>query len=294
MHAARFVLSLLFATTILSPAVLAQDAPDSAAASPIRLVINIPAFRADVLRDSAIIRSFDVAVGTPQYPTPRGDYAISEITWNPWWTPPPGEWAREETVTPPGPTNPMGRVKMQFAPYYLVHGTPLERSIGSAGSHGCVRMRNDDVVALARLLQDSSGISMSEGEVWDLLQTGRTRVVTLPLPVSTAIVYRTAEVRSDSLSLYPDVYRLRTSSRTEALLALAAAGIDTTMVDEERLTMALAASRDSAVHAPLDELRSRASFPDSLIGASRPAPLRAPDKSREYTASSGLCGRFTP
>jgi hypothetical protein len=293
MHAARFLLSILFATTIPSPAVLAQDVPDSAAVSPIRLVINIPAFRMDVLRDSAIIRSFDVAVGTPQYPTPLGDYAITEITWNPWWTPPPGEWAREDTVTPPGPTNPMGRVKMQFAPYYLVHGTPLERSIGSAGSHGCVRMRNDDVVALARLLQDSSGIALSDSEVSDLIRSRRTRVVTLSVLVPTALIYRTAEVRSDSLSLYPDVYRLR-EPRSEALLALAAAGLDTTMVDEERLTMALAASRASAVHTPLDELRSRANFPDTIIGEPRPAPVRAPDEAREHTASSGPCGRVTP
>ena len=102
----------------------------------------------------------------------------------------------------------MGRVKLQFAPSYFVHGTPLDESIGQAASHGCVRMHNDDAIALARLIQDSSGVPLSDSALAAILATRRTHAVALPTPVPLEIVYRTAEVRHDSLALYPDVYRL--------------------------------------------------------------------------------------
>jgi hypothetical protein len=43
-----------------------------------------------------------------------------------------------------------------YARYIYIHGTPEEGRIGSPASHGCVRMRNDEVVDLfERLPQDS-------------------------------------------------------------------------------------------------------------------------------------------
>jgi hypothetical protein len=78
--------------------------------SGIELQINVPAYRLDVYERATRARGFRVAVGMPEYPTPTGSFEISRLTWNPWWVPPDREWARGETVTPPGPANPMGRV----------------------------------------------------------------------------------------------------------------------------------------------------------------------------------------
>jgi murein L,D-transpeptidase YcbB/YkuD len=242
----------------------AQDTAVATPHAPIGVRLNVPAFRLDVFRDSTVVGSFQVAVGARQYPTPRGTFTISEIVWNPWWTPPPGEWAREDTVTPPGPTNPMGRVKLMVAPYYYIHGTPLEQSIGSAASHGCIRMRNDDVVALARLLQDSSGVPMPDSAVAALRRSRRTRVVTLPMPVPIEIAYRTAEVRMDSLWLYPDVYRLTASIANEALAALFLAGLDSAAIDHERLAALVATMESVAVQVPLDSVRRRSTLPDPI------------------------------
>ena len=253
--------TLLTITTVAATtwsATAAQHAPETAPQPPLSLELNVPAFRIDVLRDTTRIRSFDVAVGTRQYPTPRGEFEISEIIWNPWWTPPPSEWAREDTITPPGRGNPMGRVKMQLAPSYLIHGTPLEQSIGSAGSHGCVRMRNADVVALARLLQEESGVPFSDSVVAVLLQRRTTRNVTLPSPLPVRIVYRTTEVRADTLLLHPDVYRLHASRVDEAMASLEAAGLDSAAFDRERLVELLNSARDSTVHVPLDRVMPRA------------------------------------
>ena len=150
-------------STALMMAALSDDSGgQQTAGSSVRVELNIPAFRLDVWRDSVRVESFGVAVGSRRYATPRGSFAITTVTWNPWWYPPPSEWAANDTVTPPGPANPMGRVKVQLATTYFIHGTPLEASIGSAASHGCIRMRNADAIAFARLLQESAGIAMSD------------------------------------------------------------------------------------------------------------------------------------
>ena len=52
----------------------------------------------------------------------------------------------------------MGRVKIFFSePDYYIHGTREVDSLGEAESHGCIRMRNSDVIALARTVMAAGG-----------------------------------------------------------------------------------------------------------------------------------------
>jgi hypothetical protein len=241
----------------------------------LRVELNIPAFRIDVWRDTLRVAAFDVAVGTREFPTPRGEYAITEITWNPWWVPPPSEWAREDTVTPPGPRNPMGRVKLRLAAAYYIHGTPLESSVGSAASHGCIRMRNADAIALARLLQESQGLVMSDAELERLFATRTSRVVPLADSIPVALVYRTAEVLDDTLVLHPDIYRVRASREADAREALAAVGGDTAAIDEAALDAVVRASRSRAVRVPLGSIVKR---PAAAMQQPGSMPAVMPDK----------------
>jgi hypothetical protein len=222
------------------------------------ITINIPAYRLDV-RDGDSAWSYRVAVGQRRYPTPRGSFRVQEIVWNPWWVPPPSDWARQVSVTPPGPDNPMGRVKMRFVEPVFVHGTPLERSLGSAASHACVRMANADAIALARLVHRRATPQVPE-VVLDsaLADSARTRrfVVTRLVPVT--VRYDVAEVRRDSLLVYPDVYRLGRELRGEAMRALASAGADTLRVDSTALGALLRAGRRRAAAASLSHLLPRA------------------------------------
>ena len=106
------------------------------------------------------IRTFDVAVGQPRYPTPTGTYSIRRIVWNPSWHPPPGSaWAKGKTAKGPGdPGNPMKVVKIFFKePDYYIHGTNAPQSIGEAASHGCIRMTEGDAVSLAKTIQRAGG-----------------------------------------------------------------------------------------------------------------------------------------
>jgi lipoprotein-anchoring transpeptidase ErfK/SrfK len=96
------------------------------------------------------VRSFPIATGTSEYPTPLGNYSIATMQRDPWWIPPPdSDWARGKEPVPPGPGNPLGTRWMgTTAPLVGIHGTPDAASIGYSASHGCIRMRVPDAEAL--------------------------------------------------------------------------------------------------------------------------------------------------
>jgi lipoprotein-anchoring transpeptidase ErfK/SrfK len=91
--------------------------------------------------DMKLTRVFNVATGQSAYPTPLGRFEI-KVKWrDPWWYPPPSDWAQDKEPVPPGPGNPLGTRWMGLsAPYVGIHGTPDAASIGYSVSHGCIRM----------------------------------------------------------------------------------------------------------------------------------------------------------
>jgi lipoprotein-anchoring transpeptidase ErfK/SrfK len=223
---------------------------------PLRLRLNLPAYRLDVLEAGAPAVELPVAIGLPEHPTPTGDFAVDEVVWNPWWYPPDREWARADTVTPPCPANPMGRVKLFFGELLYLHGTPAEASLGRALSHGCVRLSNADAIALARTVHRHASPDVARSEL-DALEADprRTRAIRLPNPVPLAIVYETAEIRGGVLLLHPDVYGLGGGRPLQdARRALAAAGVEPTPDGRRRLEDAAARAARGHVTLPLREL----------------------------------------
>jgi lipoprotein-anchoring transpeptidase ErfK/SrfK len=110
--------------------------------------------RLRLYRDAKLVRTFGVATGLAAYPTPLGSYEIVNMQRNPWWYPPPSDWAADSDPVPPGPGNPLGTRWMGIsAPYVGIHGTPDAASIGYSASHGCVRMRIPDAEWLFRRVQ---------------------------------------------------------------------------------------------------------------------------------------------
>ena len=94
---------------------------------------------------SQLVRTFGVATGQAQYPTPLGLFSVVDKQLNPWWRPPDSDWARGLKPIPPGPGNPLGTRWMGLtAPGVGIHGTPDAASIGYSASHGCIRMRIPD------------------------------------------------------------------------------------------------------------------------------------------------------
>ena len=88
-----------------------------------------------------VVRTFPVAVGQPAYPTPLGSFHIRTKTRNPWWYPPNRDWAAGASPIPPGPGNPLGTRWMGLSIGGVgIHGTYNSGSVGTAASHGCIRM----------------------------------------------------------------------------------------------------------------------------------------------------------
>ena len=87
-------------------------------------------------------RTFGVATGLAEYPTPLGSFTIVVKWRNPWWYPPDSPWAAGKSPVPPGPGNPLGTRWMGLSVSGVgIHGTPDAASIGYSASHGCIRMR---------------------------------------------------------------------------------------------------------------------------------------------------------
>lgn len=198
----------------------------------VRIEVNLPAYRLDLFVSGDRVRIYPVAIGMPDFRTPRGTFDIRAIEWNPWWIPPRSDWAKAEKVTPPGPGNPMGKVRFPFRRPYVVHGTPERASIGKAASHGCVRLANPDAIELAVLVQRALlGNVVSDTLQRRAARSRQTVNVQLPHGVLLRIRYDLAEVIGDTLFVYPDPYGLGSSPARSAQTALAAAGLDTNSVN---------------------------------------------------------------
>ena len=112
-----------------------------------RIVLRLSQRRVYLYRGEQEIASYPVAVGKPGWETPTGIFEVITMIENPSWQNP---WTGE--VRPPGPNTALGLRWIGFwsngKDTIGFHGTPTVESIGQAASHGCVRMYNQDVVAL--------------------------------------------------------------------------------------------------------------------------------------------------
>jgi lipoprotein-anchoring transpeptidase ErfK/SrfK len=109
------------------------------------IVIRRSANRLLLYNGMRYLRTFGVATGQTQYPTPLGRFRIVVKWKNPWWYPPDSPWAKDLDPVPPGPSNPLGTRWMGISsPGVGIHGTPEPGSIGYSVSHGCIRMRIPD------------------------------------------------------------------------------------------------------------------------------------------------------
>ncbi len=114
-----------------------------------RIVVDLSEFSLRLIRDGRVVKKYRVAIGAPGYPTPTGTFEVIDMQKNPAWFPPDSPWARGLGVIPPGPGNPLGtRWIGTSAPAIGIHGTYADYSIGTAASHGCMRMHIPEVEAL--------------------------------------------------------------------------------------------------------------------------------------------------
>jgi peptidoglycan hydrolase-like protein with peptidoglycan-binding domain len=111
--------------------------------------------------EGKVLKRYPIACGSYDYPTPTGDYFVQDKQYNPAWYPPDSPWAKGSKPIPPGPGNPLGTRWIGLnANVVGIHGTSSPWSIGSAASHGCVRMYIPDVEELFELVNVGTPVSI--------------------------------------------------------------------------------------------------------------------------------------
>lgn len=118
-----------------------------------RLVVDLGGFSATLLRDGKAVFRSRIGVGTVASPTPGGEYYIrNRLTSfeNPFY----GPVAFGTSVRSPSVTDwPDGG-------FVGIHGTDRPDLLPGRVSHGCIRLSNDDIERLARLMPVGTPISI--------------------------------------------------------------------------------------------------------------------------------------
>jgi lipoprotein-anchoring transpeptidase ErfK/SrfK len=101
--------------------------------------------------DLELAKTYRVGIGRAGFETEAGLYEIETKAANPAWYVPDKPWAGDlagKVIAPDDPKNPIKARWMGFWEGAGIHGTADEASIGTAASHGCVRMTVRDVIDL--------------------------------------------------------------------------------------------------------------------------------------------------
>lgn len=129
-----------------------------------RILVNLARFELLLDRPGTSLKRYPIACGSQDWPTPTGRFVIYEKVQDPSWIPPDSPWAKEAKTIPPGPDNPLGTrwIGLDWG-NVGIHGTNADWSIGSASSHGCLRMYLSDVEELYDLVKADMPVTIFGG-----------------------------------------------------------------------------------------------------------------------------------
>ena len=113
-------------------------------ANPYKITIQTAKKKLTLYKNGTVINTYDIAVGKSNTPTPKGTYKIVEKAENP-GGPFGSRWL--------GLSVPGG--------HYGIHGTNNPDSIGESISHGCIRMNNESVKALYKVVEIGTPVEIS-------------------------------------------------------------------------------------------------------------------------------------
>jgi lipoprotein-anchoring transpeptidase ErfK/SrfK len=131
-------------TNPLEPEVRTKEV---ATAYPTYLTLERSTYTLRLWKDLKLAKTYTVAVGQEGLETPEGLYHIQDKQIEPTWHVPESDWAGSLAgqSIPPGPSNPLKARWMGIYEGAGIHGTEETSSLGTAASHGCVRMSIPDV-----------------------------------------------------------------------------------------------------------------------------------------------------
>ncbi len=126
---------------------LVSQAPTALTWANTRVEIDLDQRQLTLYQNQQVTMKAPVSIGQAEWRTPIGDFAVQTLRVNPAWQHP-----ITQKAVPAGPDNPLGSRWIGFLEkdgYHIgIHGTNQEKTIGAAVSHGCVRMKNQDIQRL--------------------------------------------------------------------------------------------------------------------------------------------------
>ena len=119
---------------------------------PVVITINRSSFELRLWKNLQLVKTYPIAVGQVGLETPAGLYHVQNKAVDPAWTMPNSDWvapADRGKVIPGGvPENPLKARWLGIYDGAGIHGTDATYSLGTAASHGCIRMAIPDVIQL--------------------------------------------------------------------------------------------------------------------------------------------------
>lgn len=107
-----------------------------------RILVSLQERKLAVVEDGQVVKIYSVAVGKRSTPSPVGVFQIINRVAGP-------SYYKPGLVIPTGPENPLGTHWIGIDKKMIgIHGTNQPASIGRRASHGCIRMKNEDVAEL--------------------------------------------------------------------------------------------------------------------------------------------------
>jgi len=208
----------------------------------IRVTVNVPAFQLTLWQNGKEVKTYDIGIGRKNFPVPVGEREARAVIFNPMWIPPDSAWVRRtegvepfERIEPDDPRNPLGKIKIPLGGGYLIHAAAKPSDIGRLVSHGCVRMRTEDLFDLAEKIIAAYGWPVSAQQIANAKEGGDRLAVKLDSPLLVDINYDPQVVEGGLLHLYPDVYG-RGAFSVESLRAeLQGSGVETAKLAEPTL-----------------------------------------------------------
>jgi lipoprotein-anchoring transpeptidase ErfK/SrfK len=133
-------------TRIVEPEVTTDNLAEK---YPWYVVVDRPRFQLTVYERLRKKKTYKVAVGQVGLETPAGLYHVQNKAINPDWHVPDSDWAGDLAGTVVKGTDPENPIKARWLGIFDgagIHGTDELSSLGSAASHGCIRMAIPDVI----------------------------------------------------------------------------------------------------------------------------------------------------
>jgi lipoprotein-anchoring transpeptidase ErfK/SrfK len=112
-----------------------------------KILVSIPDRKLALIEDGKAVKVYPVAVGASATPSPTGQFSVVARLVKP-------TYYHAGRVVTPGPRNPLGTRWMGLSlKGFGIHGTNAPGSIGTAASHGCIRMAKADLEELFELVR---------------------------------------------------------------------------------------------------------------------------------------------